>query len=595
MAVSNVNKINQSNNFNTRLTRPKIERDYSALQIGQTTQSTGDMGILYPVFMHEMIPGEKVTLSQDAALQFMPFVSNLFHEIEGAIYNYFVPYRLLWDKWEDFITGGKDGMNNDIPPRIQLYPFAGGKKDGFKNLLGTLADYFGLPLSVMNDNEDAVSAGIDEETLQSKAPQDSGLDLSDEENASVLAFPFRAYNLIWNEHIRIPDIEDEREQDNIFLARGHWAWDYFTRGRIYQQRGVIPTVPINDVGQVLNHEFQYGYWTGRPENQSMEWHQEDSNGIFSGNTVGDNNGSPISPVADEYITIFKQAGDTLRNDNIDHGTGKSNNIRLMPHDLEQLGINMNDFLIALGIMRYQVNNAKIETRYGDHLRIRWGVYPEDARLQMPEYLGSSTFPIVIDTVTQTSEGTTTKQGNITGQAYGTSKGSKTHYSAKEHGIIMSLMIIRPKTVYEQGISKYWTKKSRFDFPTPELANLPDVEIKQKELFLGANISDNERTFGWQGIYEEYRTSINFVTGYLRPSIKGGLGHYTLARFWGSAGGVIGEANQPRLNKEFIECRPDKKRILQYPEEPTFIYFVRNDLKTAIPLPIQSEPAELGNL
>lgn len=585
MAVSNVNRINQSNNFNTRLTRPKIERDYSALQIGQTTQSTGDMGILYPVFMHEMIPGEKVTLSQDAALQFMPFVSNLFHEIEGAIYNYFVPYRLLWDKWEDFITGGKDGMNNDIPPRIQLYPFAGGKKDGFKNLLGTLADYFGLPLAVSNDSIDAVEAGIDEETLQSKAEQQTVIDLSDEENASVLAFPFRAYNLIWNEHIRIPDIEDEREQDNIFLARGHWAWDYFTRGRIYQQRGVIPTVPINDVGQVLDHEIQRGEWN----TDENKWEQEETHitGIFTGNVGGG---------GDEYLYQMPFYKDTLQSGTAPGGSGYSGKLRIMPHNLEQLGINMNDFLIALGIMRYQVNNAKIETRYGDHLRIRWGVYPEDARLQMPEYLGSSTFPIVIDTVTQTSEGTTTKQGNITGQAYGTSKGSKTHYSAKEHGIIMSLMIIRPKTVYEQGISKYWTKKSRFDFPTPELANLPDVEIKQKELILSNNKVDNERTFGWQGIYEEYRTSINFVTGLLRPSLKGGLGHYTLARFWGSAfGNNQGEANQPRLNKEFIECRPDKKRILQYPEEPTFIYFVRNDLKTAIPLPIQSEPAELGNL
>lgn len=356
---------------------------------------------------------------------------------------------------------------------------------------------------------------------------------------------------------------------------------------------MIPTVPINDVGQVLSHDIEVGVY------ENGEWKEKRvTDGPYIGTGYDPIQKGSRNMALDVRTKFGEYHSDMIGSEYIEDGeidARRRSLLKIMPHNLEQFGINMNDFLIALGIMRYQVNNAKIETRYGDHLRIRWGVYPEDARLQMPEYLGSSTFPIIIDTVTQTSEGTTTKQGNITGQAYGTSKGSKTHYSAKEHGIIMSLMIIRPKTVYEQGISKYWTKKSRFDFPTPELANLPDVEIKQKELFLGANISDNERTFGWQGIYEEYRTSINFVTGYLRPSIKGGLGHYTLARFWGSEGGVIGEANQPRLNKEFIECRPDKKRILQYPEEPTFIYFVRNDLKTAIPLPIQSEPAELGNL
>lgn len=587
MAVSNVNKINQSNNFNTRLTRPKIKRDYSALQIGQTTQSTGDMGLLYPVFMHEMIPGEKVTLSQDAALQFMPFVSNLFHEIEGAIYNYFVPYRLLWDKWEDFITGGKDGMNNDALPKLKIYGA------GKKCLLGFLPDYFGLPTAPANHNTLNVQKNGQETTSN---PID------------VLAFPFRAYNLIWNEHIRIPDIEDERDKDDLTVARGHWAWDYFTRARIYQQRGVIPTVPVNDVGQVLDHEFQLGTW------ESNGWKEYEGDvtspvrGILSGmgykgskdwanisNEKEDWSEKVITPVQQSGTSSkFNSSGDSLSTQQTQtfNAEARGSTMRLMPHNLEQLGINMNDFLIALGIMRYQVNNAKIETRYGDHLRIRWGVYPEDARLQMPEYLGSSTFPIVIDTVTQTSEGTTTKQGNITGQAYGTTRGSKTHYEAKEHGIILSLMIIRPKTVYEQGIAKYWTRESRFDFPTPELANLPDVEIKQKEICYYGNSSQDEKTFGWQGIYEEYRTSINFVTGKLRPSVEAGLGHYTLARTWGVSEHA---ESAPILNKWFIECEPDKERILQYPEEPTFIYFVRNDLKTAIPLPIQSEPAELGNL
>lgn len=449
--------------------------------------------------------------------------------------------------------------------------------------MGTLADYFGLPLETGNNNKEAWTSGVNANTLQSLKVQTSVVNKV--EDSRVLAFPFRAYNLIWNEHIRIPDIEDERNEDNIFLARGHWAWDYFTRARIYQQRGVIPTVPVNDIGQELEHEIRLGDWqVGQVSGQPDIWIPGGNDGIFTGN-AGSN---------DEYLQSgdATAAGhkDTLHSVMLNSGSGTSGKMRIMPHNLEQLGINMNDFLIALGIMRYQVNNAKIETRYGDHLRIRWGVYPEDARLQMPEYLGSSTFPILIDTVTQTSEGTTTKQGNITGQAYGTKKGSKTHYSAKEHGIIMSLMIIRPKTVYEQGIAKYWTKENRFDFPTPELANLPDVEIKQKELIFRGSPGDDNKTFGWQGIYEEYRTSINFVTGLLRPSVGAGLGHYTLARFWGN-----GNTANPILNQEFIECEPDKERILQYPEEPTFIYFVRNDLKTAIPLPIQSEPAELGNL
>lgn len=579
----NINKINQSNNFNTRLTKPKVGRVYSAIQKKYTIQGTGDMGKFIPIHYEEMIPGQKISLQQEVGIQFMPFVTNLLHEIEGEILTYFVPYRILWDKWEDFMVGGDNGENTDHLPYIMItdlfrrddvYPIEGRgyplTADNPK-LEGSLWDKFGMPITPHHEYD---------------SPEYT-------EDDRALAFIFMAYNMIWNENIRIPDLEEERSWEieeggkvkkmRMDLAPCHWSWDYFTRARIYQQRGVIPTVPVQDVEGELMHEFQYGYWTGRPENDSMKWNQENGSGIFSGNTVGYNNGSPISPVADEYITIFgKQAEDTLRNANIEHGQGNSVNIRLMPHNLSGLGIDLNDFLTALGIMRVQVNNAKIESRYADHLRVRWGVYPEDARLQMPEYIGMKSFNVNVDTVTNTAE----KQGDITGQAWGSyAGGEKQEYEAKEHGIIISIMAIRPKTSYEQGLPRIvFADKTRFDFPTPELANLPDVQIQSREIAYTGNKETDVKGFGWTGIYEEYRTNINIVTGKLRPSIKDGLHSYTLARYW---------KNPPQLNKDFIQCNPDKYRIMMYPEEPTFIYFVRNETREAIPLPIQSEPAMLG--
>ena len=567
----NVNKINQANNFRTRLTAPKIQRDWSALQLGNFGSGSGHMGKLYPIHFQELTPGQRIKMEQDVAIQFMPFVSNLFHQIDGEILNYFVPYRLLMDNkyedWENFITGGVDGQDNTQLPTIKVADVAEGRADGLERAGGadTLWDLFGLPI-------------VGSESFTT----------TEEE---VLAFPFRAYNLIYNEHIRIPDFQEKVNLDSLKIQRGNWQWDYFTRARIFQQRGVTPTVPLSspegETAIELAHEIQRGNYSIGADGVKKWTEDRDIDGIYTGDIGSDSR--------DVYLTnrsdMQGDSNDYLFHKFTSDGQGENGALRWMPHKLENLGsygINLNDFLQSLGIMRFQVNNAKIEARYIDHLKVRWGVFPEDARLQRPEYLGSFNFNITTEVVTQTTPGTDgqTKQGHMTGQAWAAGRNGGTQYEAKEHGIVISMMIIRPKTVYEGGIERYWSKKTKFDFPTPELMNMPDRPILKKELKFSGDEDEDNAIFGYQGIYEEYRTSVNRVTGLLRPSANAGFASYTLARYFYTA---------PELNNDFIQCDPDEARILQYPEEPAFLFFTRTDIKEAIQLPIQSEPAELANV
>lgn len=572
----NVNKINQANNFRTRLTAPKIQRDWSALQLGNFGSGSGHMGKLYPIHFQELTPGQRIKMEQDVAIQFMPFVSNLFHQIDGEILNYFVPYRLLMDNkyedWENFITGGVDGQDNTQLPTIKVKDVATGQAEGLERAGGsdTLWDLFGLPI-------------VNSQTFAT----------TDEE---VLAFPFRAYNLIYNEHIRIPDFQEKVNLDSLKIQRGNWQWDYFTRARIFQQRGVTPTVPLSspegETALELVHEIQHGWWTNDSDGKiwNKETYQDDFDGIFTGDVGGDSRDVYLTARGDNTNPNIG-VQDTLIGRIVPDGSNTPGALRWMPHRIENLGnygINLNDFLQSLGIMRFQVNNAKIEARYIDHLKARWGVFPEDARLQRPEYLGSFNFNVMTEVVTQTTPGDDgqTKQGHMTGQAWASGRNGGTNYEAKEHGIVISMMIIRPKTVYEGGIERYWSKKTKFDFPTPELMNMPDRPILKKELKFSGDEDEDNAIFGYQGIYEEYRTAVNRVTGLLRPSANAGFASYTLARYF---------YNAPELNNDFIQCDPDEARILQYPEEPAFLFFTRTDIKEAIQLPIQSEPAELANV
>lgn len=551
----NVNKINQQNNYNTG--RPKVKTEYSSLNIPSTHQGTGNMGYIIP-HVFEMLPSQKSKFTCQIGMQFNPFVTNLFHQINGELMAFFCPNRLIWDDWETFITGGLDGEDSTAHPTIDLADLYTNTANAYGTYTGgiagclthTLADYFGMPIDC------DFGHGSYDGVIQ---PTD---------------FPWRAYNKIYNDNIRFPDILDTEVDPNYNdVQKAYWPHNYFTRSRIYQQRGAIPSIPVSDELEELAHEFTFSSATSP----------------WSGNS-----GSDYGLLTDA------SSGRYLRGDNsydevvasASSVTNPVNYMRVEDHELSALGMNMNDFMTGLGIMRYQVNNAKIQPRYVEQLQARWGVYNLDMRLDRPEYIGSKYFNVGTNGVTQTSYGDTgsgeTPQGYITGQAFGAGDGLTFDYECEEHGYLFIMMIIRPEACYTGGLSRRWIKETKFDYATPELANLPDREVFTYELMYEGQEANDTVVFGWQGIYEEYRTLVNEVHGLLRPTTSGGLPSYTLAQYWEPG-------TPPVLNNDFMSCTPDTARILQYTDQPEFIYYMRINQNTAIPLPVQSSPGDLNYL
>ena len=90
----------------------------------------------------EMVPGDTFKVANQVVIRFQPLVAPIMHEINVYVHYFFVPYRILWDDWEDFITGGVDGESAATLPR--WLP---------GNLLevgiGTLWDYLGFPTGVI--------------------------------------------------------------------------------------------------------------------------------------------------------------------------------------------------------------------------------------------------------------------------------------------------------------------------------------------------------------------------------------------------------------------------------------------------------------
>lgn len=164
------------------------------------------MGKLYPIGLQEVLPGDVFRHSTSAMVRLSPMAAPVMHSMTIRIHHWFVPHRIVWDGFEDFITGGPDGMNADTIP---TYEMVNAQPDNIGN-------FWGIPTG----------------------------------RHYVNALPTRGYNLIYNEYYRDQDLTPELAETNDWLATVAWEKDYFTTARPWEQKGPQVTIPLGGVAPV---------------------------------------------------------------------------------------------------------------------------------------------------------------------------------------------------------------------------------------------------------------------------------------------------------------------------------------------------------
>ena len=182
-------------------------------------------------------------------------------------------------------------------------------------------------------------------------------------------------------------------------------------------------------------------------------------------------------------------------------------------------ITVNELRMSFALQRLLERDARGGTRYREVIKAHFGVTSPDARMQIPEYLGGKRIPINVSQVLQTSETTTESPLGETG-AYSLTSDSDSMftYSSTEHGYIIGLCCVRTNHTYQQGIEKMWSRKRRFDFYWPALANIGEQAIINREIYFAGNPTLDAKPFGYQEAWAEYRYKPSRVSGYMRSTI-----------------------------------------------------------------------------
>lgn len=346
---------------------------------------------------------------------------------------------------------------------------------------GDLLDYFGIPPGIIPNTVD------------------------------INALPIRCYKQIFNDYYRDQDLQDELDVDDdtdwgIMLRA--WEKDYFTSARPWAQKG-------NPV------EFQI---TSYPSFLTP------ARGYVSGTIATGAVRTATATNADGSKDIQDFNEQDLELQNISHTLGS---------------IDMNEFRTAHRIQRWLERNARAGSRYVEHLLAHWGVKSDDGRLHRAEYIGGGRTPVVISEVLQTTgseDANAHPVGELAGHGLALGNTNKAHHYCKEHGYILAIMSVLPKSAYSQGIHRMWSRNSVYDFYNIEFARLGEQEILNREIYAQNDETETGNTgvFGYQSRYAEYKYANSTVHGDFRTT----LDYWTLFRKFSSL---------PTLNDQFIKC------------------------------------------
>lgn len=420
--------------------------------------ATFDMAELVPVGHFEVLPGDSVRQVTSALIRVSPLNFPVMHPIQVRIHHWFVPYRLLWTGWEDFITGGTDGLGDGVGAVPTISSGAG-------FTAGELADYFGIPPGVASQ--------------------------------TVLAFLFRAYSMIWNEFYRDQDLMTPRP---ISLAGGNdpltpttlakiaWEKDYFTAARPWTQRGPAVTIPLGSSAPVVNNGTAVQF----AENAAGT-----TNPFTMGRLSNTANSSLIAPPTGTALaSLYYKSG--------------------LQADLSAaVGPAVNDVRRLFALQRYAEARALYGARYTEYLRYL-GVRSSDARLQRPEYLGGGKQTISFSEVLQTAEGTNSV-GTMRGHGISAVRSNAYIRYFEEHGVVLSLASVRPKAMYTNGVHRSWLRTTKEDFWQKELETIGQQPIQNQEVYAAA--ATKTGTFGYTNRYDDYRSLPSTVAGDFRSTLN----------------------------------------------------------------------------
>lgn len=488
--------MNRNTESHFALNPTNIDIPRSKFDMSHQYKTTFNAGLLIPLGEPlECLPGDTFQVGAGMACRMQPLVHPPLDNMYLDVYFFAVPLRLLWEHFPEFMGENRTDkwtQATEYETPITKAPAGGWQQD-------TIADYFTVPTKTAN--------------------------------IEVNSFAFRAYCLIWNEWFRDQNLQDPARFaiDDTTVAGSNGSTyqidaikggkplpvskyhDYFTSALPEPQKGPDVLLPLGSSAPVVisadgDSDF---YFKGKNSNQITPLKVGD---------LGSNLGWAAIPYSNEM-----SQGEVL---------SYSAGLKGVADLANATAATVNQFRLAYQTQRLYEKDARGGTRLTELIKSHFGVTSPDARMQRPEYLGGKRIPITVNEVIQTSSTTEiSQQGNVAGYSLTNDKSESIFVkSFTEHCLVIGLACVRYDHTYQQGLARQFSRRRRFDYYWPALANIGEVGIKNKEIYAQGTTKDDE-VFGYQEAWAEYRYRNSRVTGQFRTNADGTLDSWHFADYY----------------------------------------------------------------
>lgn len=563
---------------------PFFKPKRNVMKLGHENRLSTDNFRLTPIAFAEAYPDDLWRLRAEAFVRISPLIAPIMHRFDVRTYWFFVPTRIIWDGFEEFMSGKPtvDSVSTAAPK----ITFTG---DGMLACFPkTLGEYLSCRTGLAPEDQSSPSQT---NIAKANALHPDGL--------TVSQLPFRVYQKVYNDwflpgHLTSPNNIDYGNDDLILTSNYNspilgeesaaelvkirmrsWQQDMFTAALIDPQRGpevyafdgVEGNVQLSGNGSVTTKlQFsnaqgysardydtvaqlipaQFAYFGFESEAAAQAWVDENQtllNGYSSDSVTLLNrqyakqdkiqilvNGTP----KDVYVKRFISSSDIANSLTID---GSAEGTAVSVEEL-RMRLQMQEYLERENTVQGAGNGRYTQTLYA-----HWGVKGRDGRLQRAEFIGSYKQPLMINEVSQLSEPSAANPlGQMAGQGVSSSRGARFKFRVPEHGYIIGLMAVTPRSAYMQGLPKYWTKFDRLDFYFPEFAHIGEEPIRYRELL--NNGFNGDDIFGYQLRNYDLKVSYDECHG----DMAGSLAHWSAARSFATP---VSAAQVPKLSPEFV--------------------------------------------
>ncbi len=511
---------------------PSADIPRSSFNLSHSHKTVIDADFLYPICQPiDIIPGDTFNFKTSFFIRLNTMLRPILDNLRFETFAFFVPYRTIWDNHEKF-HGAQDNPADSIDFTIPVMA----APVGTHTAVGKLWDYFGLPIGNIPDD------------------------------VPVSAMPFRAYIKIFNDWFR-----DENLQNSITLPTGNGPdtidsatnadpvrrgkrKDYFTSCLPWPQKQTAAVSLPLGVSADVHYSGGANAIVGIYSVADSDWYQLDTDAAVLHRSVVQTGAQTTKMFADL--------------------TGAT-------------AATINDIRLAFQTQRLLERDARSGTRYVEALKAHWKVTSPDFRLQRAEFLGGGSSIISLTPVMQQSAQTTPTENDKVGNLAANGTVSGTHSWTKsfvEHGIVIILGNIRGDISYSQGVDRYWSKTSRYDFYYPVLQGIGEQSVLNSEIWITGTGTPavDDLVFGYQERYAEHRFLNSKLTSLMRPDASGTLASWHLSEDF---------ASLPALGATFIQANTGVPldRAIAVPSQPQFFADFYHEIKAARPLPLYGVP------